>query len=78
MSVIEHLYSRWGNDSKMNIYLRPVTVFSSSKFDGYLNAAKKADGLIKVVDIHGNRRVVSPGTLRDAAPGYFKILRDDG
>ena len=34
--VIDTKVKDWGNDSKMNQYLRPITLFSS-KFDDYLN-----------------------------------------
>ncbi|MGL5550481.1 MAG: conserved phage C-terminal domain-containing protein, partial [Culicoidibacterales bacterium] len=31
----------WKNDSKMNQYLRPATLFAASKFEGYLNQPEK-------------------------------------
>ena len=34
--VVDTKVKDWGNDSKMNQYLRPVTLFSN-KFDDYLN-----------------------------------------
>ena len=39
--VIDTKVKDWGNDSKMNQYLRPVTLFSN-KFDDYLNQGATA------------------------------------
>ena len=33
---------RWKGDQKMDEYLRPITLFQKSKFDGYLNAKPQA------------------------------------
>ncbi|TGZ35353.1 hypothetical protein EQ875_01634 [Photobacterium damselae subsp. damselae] len=41
--VIEHKQREWGQDSKMAQYLRPSTLFSPSKFAGYLRAARVAE-----------------------------------
>lgn len=38
--VISFKFKEWGNDDRMAGYLRPSTLFSASKFDGYLLAAK--------------------------------------
>ncbi|USS93976.1 conserved phage C-terminal domain-containing protein (plasmid) [Fructilactobacillus ixorae] len=35
--VIDNKVSQWGNDPKMQKYLRPATLFNASKFEGYLN-----------------------------------------
>jgi uncharacterized phage protein (TIGR02220 family) len=35
--VIDNKVSAWLNDPKMDAYLRPSTLFSKSKFEGYLN-----------------------------------------
>ena len=40
--VVDTKVKDWGNDSKMNQYLRPVTLFSN-KFDEYLNQTNEAD-----------------------------------
>lgn len=43
--VIDKKYLEWGDDPKMSIYLRPVTLFSN-RFEGYLNqinAPEKSD-----------------------------------
>lgn len=41
-AVINYKHSEWGNDPKMVGYLRPQTLFSTGKFDGYLIASKTA------------------------------------
>ncbi|HIF9388767.1 TPA: conserved phage C-terminal domain-containing protein [Photobacterium damselae] len=40
--VIEHKQREWGRDAKMAQYLRPSTLFSPSKFTGYLHGATLA------------------------------------
>lgn len=37
--VIDSKFSEWGQDSRMAGYLRPQTIFSTGKFQGYLMAA---------------------------------------
>lgn len=39
--VIDTKTSQWLNDNEMNKYLRPATLFQSSKFDSYLNERPK-------------------------------------
>jgi len=39
-AVIDHKVSQWSDDAKMNVYLRPETLFSG-KFDRYLNETRK-------------------------------------
>lgn len=39
-SVIDSKFAEWGGDSRMAGYLRPSTLFSTGKFQGYLMAAK--------------------------------------
>ena len=39
-SVIDSKFAEWGSDSRMAGYLRPSTLFSTGKFQGYLMAAK--------------------------------------
>ena len=39
--VIDVKFDDWGNDQKMRQYLRPVTLFAPSKFEGYLNQQRK-------------------------------------
>jgi len=39
LRVIENRVSHWKDDEKMNEYLRPITVFNRSKFEGYLNSS---------------------------------------
>ncbi|RAI79695.1 replication protein [Macrococcoides goetzii] len=38
--VIDTKVSQWINDSKMNEYLRPKTLFNSENFESYLNSAE--------------------------------------
>lgn len=40
-AVIDARVSAWKNNPEMSEYLRPSTLFSASKFEGYLEAAKK-------------------------------------
>lgn len=40
-TVIDTKQQQWGNDSKMQTYLRPATLFSASKFESYLNEQPK-------------------------------------
>lgn len=44
--VIEHQNTLWSPDQKMKKYLRPETLYGATKFEGYLNDAKK-NGLKK-------------------------------
>lgn len=37
-AVHENMAAKWKNDPKMNQYLRPVTLYQGSKFEGYRNA----------------------------------------
>ena len=37
VAVIDKKFKEWGTDKKMCKYLRPVTLFAKSKFDGYVN-----------------------------------------
>ncbi|MBK5146031.1 conserved phage C-terminal domain-containing protein [Budviciaceae bacterium BWR-B9] len=39
--VVDYTNEKWGDDLKMSEYLRPITLFSPSKFPGYLQAAEK-------------------------------------
>ena len=41
-AVIDSKFREWGDDSRMAGYLRPSTLFSAGKFQGYLMAAKTA------------------------------------
>jgi uncharacterized phage protein (TIGR02220 family) len=40
-AVVEYKYREWGQDSKMQEYLRPETLYGN-KFESYLEAARKA------------------------------------
>lgn len=39
--VIDVKVREWKNDKKMNVYLRPKTLFNASNFEGYLNQPMK-------------------------------------
>jgi len=41
--VIDTMVSKWKNDSKMNMYLRPETLFNATKFETYINLVQKED-----------------------------------
>lgn len=45
--VIDKKFSEWGGDDRMASYLRPQTLFSAGKFDGYLMAAKASHNTSK-------------------------------
>jgi uncharacterized phage protein (TIGR02220 family) len=48
-AVIDTKASQWLTDPKMIRYLRPATLFASSKFDGYLNEARQKTATIKQI-----------------------------
>ena len=39
LKVIKTMVSKWRGDPKMEPFLRPVTLFSPTNFDSYLNQA---------------------------------------
>ena len=41
-AAVDHMAARWLRDERMRRYLRPETLFSASKFEGYLNAGMPA------------------------------------
>jgi uncharacterized phage protein (TIGR02220 family) len=41
--VIDTMCSKWLHDSKMNMYLRPETLFNPTKFQTYINMVKRED-----------------------------------
>lgn len=41
-AAVDHMAARWLHDERMRRYLRPETLFSASKFEGYLNAGMPA------------------------------------
>ena len=41
--MIDIKTSQWLNDKKMNIYLRPKTLFNASNFESYLNEIRKEE-----------------------------------
>jgi uncharacterized phage protein (TIGR02220 family) len=36
-AVHRKMYAEWGKDTKMQKYLRPITLYCTSKFESYLN-----------------------------------------
>ena len=72
--VVSTLWRKWGN-TDMAQYLRPVTVFAPSKFQGYLTQAKRIKEnlhvMIPVVDTFGNRRRVTKEQFEAAEVGFF-------
>ena len=76
--VIKTLSKQWGNDIHMQKYLRPVTVFAPSKFEGYLNQAMRLksneDNMIYVVDSFGNKRRITKTQFEAAEDGFLKRL----
>jgi len=48
--VHEHQAAKWKEDTKMAEYLRPVTLYCASKFEGYLNSPPKEVSRAKMVD----------------------------
>ncbi|WP_435954129.1 conserved phage C-terminal domain-containing protein [Dryocola sp. BD626] len=70
--VVDYSQAKWGNDIKMAEYLRPATLFQTSKFPGYLQAATKWHAAGRPENVNG--QWVKPGetpvgdtTERDAA-----------
>ncbi len=49
--VIDHRVALWGMSPKMRQYLRPVTLFQASKFEGYLEAAKEANQVNQIDEL---------------------------
>jgi uncharacterized phage protein (TIGR02220 family) len=75
--VAKHLGSKWGRDPRMSPYLRPITVFSPSKFEGYLSQAKATEReytLIRVKDGFGKIREITKAQYDRAEPGFFTRL----
>lgn len=63
--VIDHKIKSWGSDAKMVSYLRPQTLFSASKFEGYLIAAR-ADKL------QGKQELVNDDLFIDELNDQYK------
>lgn len=53
--VIENKTASWGRDPKMRPYLRPTTLFSASKFEGYLNESSPASSVRGEFDAYRGR-----------------------
>jgi uncharacterized phage protein (TIGR02220 family) len=39
--VVDVMVDQWKNDARMNMYLRPETLFNATKFETYINLAYK-------------------------------------
>lgn len=74
VTVIKFMNSKWGSDAKMSAYLRPVTIFSPSKFEGYYSEAVKAPSTMRVRDMFGAIMNISKDRYDRAAPGYYTII----
>jgi len=76
--VISTLWRQWGNDPVMSRFLRPITIFSPSKFEGYLNQALRLrandDNMIYVQDAYGSKRRITKVQFEKAESGFFKRL----
>lgn len=55
--VIEQKHKDWGTDPKMAQYLRPATLFSASKFEGYLQEVKPKSQALSVLHSLERRRM---------------------
>jgi len=73
-NVILHMFDRWGNDAKMSIYLRPITVFAPSKFEGYLNDVPKVKRFLTVRTFDGQTKIIDRAQYERAEPGYYTII----
>lgn len=49
--VIDHRVAQWGMNPKMQQYLRPSTLFRPSKFEGYLDAARKSNTINQIDEL---------------------------
>ena len=76
--VISTLWRQWGTDTHMSQYLRPITVFAPSKFEGYLNQALRLksnkDNMIYVADSFGHKRRITKTQFEAAEVGFFTRL----
>lgn len=50
LGVIDVMVNKWGNDKKMRYYLRPETLFNSTKFQTYYALYKELEGNIEEND----------------------------
>jgi len=68
--VIDFKYSQWGNSQEMAGFLRPSTLFQTSKFQGYLTASK-------TVSSGQHRDINEIGTDFSAPAGFRKMIFND-
>jgi len=73
-SVIKYMGTKWGNDPRMSQYLRPITVFSPSKFEGYLSSAKTRE-VLTVQDMYGKTRQITREQLDSSEKGFYRIIK---
>lgn len=65
-AVIDSKFKDWGNDPHMAQYLRPATLFQTSKFQGYLTASKTVGT--------GQHRDINEIGTDFSAPAEFKQI----
>lgn len=53
--MIDNQAKQWGDDPKMSAYLKPVTLFRASNFDGYYGTRKKQNKATGPVDATGRK-----------------------
>ena len=53
--MIDNQVKQWGDDPKMSAYLKPVTLFRASNFDGYYGTRKKQNKATGPVDATGRK-----------------------
>lgn len=51
--VVDYCNAKWGDDLKMSDYLRPQTLFQSSKFPGYLKSANSWQKTNRPANVNG-------------------------
>lgn len=60
--VCENMKSKWGNDPKMQPYLRPKTLFNGENFDGYLNLSVFSSDNEFLRSLKNDERLFETGT----------------
>ncbi len=73
--VIDQKNKEWGRDPVMNKFLRPITLFSPSKFEGYVSSLPTRETrMVKVKDPFGKIQTIPMSQLQKAESGYFTII----
>ena len=77
IDVVRFKYKDWCDDKTMAQYLRPQTIFSPGKFQGYLNAMpKNRTNMIRVKTVGGVESLISKVQFERAEPGWFTKIED--